>query len=345
MLISIIIPTFNRADQLNRTLFSLVELKTPKHLFEIIIVDNGSTDKTKEVIEKYINQNKGFTIKYFYDDIPGLLTGRHRGAKEAKGEILTFIDDDILVSETWLNTIYSVMSSRVDIGFLTGPNLPLYESYPPTWLNYFWSNHQYGKTCGWLSLLDFGNEIKEISPNYVWGLNFTVRKNVFQQLGGFHPDNISKEFQHFQGDGETGLTLKAIEQSIKALYHPDVFVYHQMPSSRLTYEYFDNRAFYQGVCNSFTTIRKENGLYKNSNSNYYKISFFHKLKHFVKTKARYVLSNSSKTSIPEDIENLMTRFDKKQQEGFEFHQKAFKENELVREWTLRDNYFDYKLPE
>ncbi|MCZ2223451.1 MAG: glycosyltransferase family 2 protein [Chitinophagales bacterium] len=215
MLISIIIPTFNRADQLNRTLFSLVELKTPKHLFEIIIVDNGSTDKTKEVIEKYINQNKGFTIKYFYDDIPGLLTGRHRGAKEAKGEILTFIDDDILVSETWLNTIYSVMSSRVDIGFLTGPNLPLYESYPPTWLNYFWSNHQYGKTCGWLSLLDFGNEIKEISPNYVWGLNFTVRKNVFQQLGGFHPDNISKEFQHFQGDGETGLTLKAIEQSIK----------------------------------------------------------------------------------------------------------------------------------
>ena len=57
MFISIIIPTFNRADQLNRTLFSLLELKTDRNLFEIIVVDNGSTDNTKEIVEKYIEQN------------------------------------------------------------------------------------------------------------------------------------------------------------------------------------------------------------------------------------------------------------------------------------------------
>ena len=99
-MVSIIIPTFNRHSQLNRTLQSLVTLKTPRELFEIIVVDNGSVDETSNVVKKHQQENKNLKIKYFYDSEPGLLTGRHRGAKEACGEILTFIDDDVQVSYT-----------------------------------------------------------------------------------------------------------------------------------------------------------------------------------------------------------------------------------------------------
>ena len=166
---SIIIPTYNRAYQLLLTLQSLVRLKTSRDLFEIIIVDNGSSDTTKEVVSKCQIENADITIKYFYDDTPGLLTGRHRGAFESKGDILTFIDDDVNLSTTWLDSIINVMKEREDIAFLTGPNLPLYESYPPKWLDYFWNKAYGGQHCGWLSLLDLGNEIKEVHPNFVWG--------------------------------------------------------------------------------------------------------------------------------------------------------------------------------
>ena len=344
MLVSIIIPTCNRSSQLNKTLFSLVELKTDRSLFEIIVVDNGSTDNTKEIVDKYIERNGSTTIKYFYDDIPGLLTGRHRGAKESKGEILTFIDDDVQVSSTWLDTIIKGMSTKPEIAFLTGPNLPLYEEYPPKWLSYFWSECKYGNLCGWLSLMDFGNEAKEINPNFVWGLNFTIRKNVFEKLGGFHPDNIPKAYQHFQGDGETGLTAKALIKGYKAYYHPGAMLYHQVTSDRMTIEYFKKRAFYQGVCDSFASFRNYN-LQQNSDKKTASI-ILHKIKI-----AKYIfiskpLSKLKKSTnpLPTEITKLFNEFEAERLNGYAFHQQAYKENEFVRKWVHKENYLDYKLP-
>ena len=206
MIVSIIIPTLNRCDQLNRTLLSLINLKTPSNLFEIIIVDNGSTDSTAFIVKKYQDENSNIDIRYFYDSNPGLLTGRHLGAKESKFDILTFIDDDVHVSSTWLDTIIEVMENKKDIVFLTGPNLPLYESYPPVWLSYFWSEKYNLKKMGWLSLLDLGNNVIEISPDNVWGL----RKNKFEELGGFNPDCITNQYKQFQGNSESVLTQKGI---------------------------------------------------------------------------------------------------------------------------------------
>lgn len=344
MFISIIIPTFNRADQLNRTLFSLLELKTDRNLFEIIVVDNGSTDNTKEIVEKYIEQNRNTTIRYIYDAMPGLLTGRHRGAKEAKGEILTFIDDDVQISSTWLDTILEVMSTKPEVALLTGSNLPLYESYPPKWISYFWSKDENGKKCGWLSLMDFGNEEKEIHPNFVWGLNFTIRKNIFELLGGFHPDNIPKAYQHFQGDGETGLTAKALIKGYKAYYHPGVMLYHQVTSDRMTIEYFKKRAFYQGVCDSFATYKNYN--VTNETNSSLSVKILHKIKiakYIFVSKPLSKLKKNTKR-LPNEITKLFNELEAERLNGYAFHQKAYKENESVKEWVQKENYFDYKLP-
>ena len=344
MVVSIIIPTFNRFDQLNRTLAKLLELNTSKKLFEIIVVDNGSTDTTAEVVKQHQIAHPTTTLKYFYDAIPGLLTGRHRGAQEAKGDILTFIDDDVLVSSTWLDTIIKVMSTKPEIALLTGTNLPLYESYPPEWLSYFWSECEYGKHCGWLSLMDFGNDEKEIHPNFVWGLNFTIRKNIFEQLGGFHPDNIPKAFQHFQGDGETALTRKAILHKYKAYYHPDILLYHLVTTDRMTIDYFKKRAFYQGVCDSFASFRTYNTP-KILNKNLLK-----KIEHKVKI-AQYIFVSKplnklkkSTNPIPKKITELFNELEAERLNGYAFHQNAYKENELVKEWVHKENYLDYKLP-
>ena len=102
---SIIIPTCNRADQLFRCIKSLVSIDMAFDEYEIIVIDNGSKDNTKEVVDKFKKEFTKHNIRYFYDDIPGLLTGRHRGAKEAKSELLVFVDDDIHADKGWLAAI------------------------------------------------------------------------------------------------------------------------------------------------------------------------------------------------------------------------------------------------
>ncbi|MES2588241.1 MAG: glycosyltransferase family A protein [Bacteroidota bacterium] len=336
-MVSVIIPTYNRAELLGQTLRSILALKTSCDLFEIIVVDNGSSDETAYVVKEF--QAKTANLFYFFDEIPGLLTGRHRGANEAKGDILSFIDDDVELSETWLDTIIEVMENNSKIELLTGPNLPKFESLQPDWLSYFWTYEKFGKHCGWLSLLDFGQEMKEIDPHYVWGLNFTIRKNTFLKLKGFHPDNMPQEFQLFQGDGETGLALKARKQGIKAFYHPKVALNHFVPTSRLTYEYFEKRAFYQGVANSFSHLKGDEPIEQN-NKNFN--AFFVKK---VMRKIGNILKNNNQISVPLEILKLKKNLHQKQNEGFDFHQQQFNENQKVKNWVLKSDYLDYQIPQ
>jgi len=100
---TIIIPTRNRANYLSSSILSLTKQTYPASHFEIIIVDNGSTDNTKEISKKLISKYTDNRINYIYEPEPGLLSGRHRGAFEAKGDILIFIDDDIIAYNYWLS--------------------------------------------------------------------------------------------------------------------------------------------------------------------------------------------------------------------------------------------------
>lgn len=343
ILASIIIPTLNRSASLDKTLKSILSYSSNSNSYEIIVVDNGSTDSTPAIVKYYQDNFKGISIRYICDPEPGLLTGRHRGAQEAAGDILTFIDDDVIVSSTWIDTIITTLQQRKDISFITGPNLPLFEAYPPWWLQYFWATTPYGgKMCTWLSLLDLGDKPIEINPGYVFGLNFTIRKNDFIELGGFHPDNISPQYQMYQGDGETGLATKGLEQNKIALYHPGALLYHQTPASRLTYEYFDKRAYYQGVCNSYTEIRRAAGLYAKVNEQKTAVPG-KSLKSLIPLLVSK-LTNTKQAEVPAEIKALFERLSSQEFNGYQFHQNSFANNANVKEWCLRKDYFNYKLP-
>ena len=100
-MISIIIPTYNRCSSLESTLHSIMKSSFSHKQFEIIVVDNGSTDATKDITFKLL-ANSVFNFKYVFEPEPGLLSGRHRGVEESVGDVLTFIDDDVEVSPNWL---------------------------------------------------------------------------------------------------------------------------------------------------------------------------------------------------------------------------------------------------
>ncbi|MCZ7623552.1 MAG: glycosyltransferase family 2 protein [Candidatus Kuenenia sp.] len=324
---SIIIPTRNRSKWLTSAIQSFAEQDFPSSQYEIIVVDNGSTDNTGEITERAALLNKN-NIRYIYEPEPGLLSGRHRGMSEAKGEILVFVDDDIEAVNGWLSAIMAELKDE-SVHMVGGPSLHMYEVDPPQWVEKYYSWKDDQLTCGSLSLLNKGKERLEIDPVFVWGLNFAIRKKTLFDLGGFHPDNIPKSLQHFQGDGETGLALKMKGKGLKAVYAPGAKVYHHIPRERLTVAYFEKRFFYQGVCDSYTQIRKNKGL-----SNI-KIPNYQIFDQFLPNVPAY---DQYKQIIYKRIHNAYV-------DGFLFHQEAVQKSKTLLKWVLKEDYFDYRLPE
>src|SRR5262245_7274440 len=255
--LSCCIPTFNRRQSLARAIRSLCNQTLEPGSCEILIVDNGGSDNTRGETESIVREMPHHRIRYLFEPEPGLLSGRHRGALESNGEILVFLDDDIEAAPGYLHAILDAFEDPA-VQLVGGPNLPSYESEPPEWVESFWSTTPYGgRMCGFLSLLDLGGNAIEIHPNYIWGLNFAIRRRALIDLGGFHPDCIPEALQHFQGDGETGLTMKAFAQGYKAVFTPGATVYHFISASRMTPEYFERRAYYLGVAYSHLLIRQD----------------------------------------------------------------------------------------
>ncbi len=326
---SIIIPTVNRSASLKRTFRSLLALNSDFDSLEIIIVDNGSNDDTRSISNAIIEANPWKLIKYVFEPIPGLLSGRHRGLFESSGDILVFIDDDVDVDPEWLNGIIETFQDPY-VHLVGGKNLPRYLCEPPQWLDHFWNSEGPRKWLDFISVLDFGDEPVELDPLFIWGLNFSIRRRSLIELGGFHPDYVPKPFDYYQGNSETGLAWKAKEKGLKIMYQPGVVVWHRIPEHRLTFEYFEKRMFLYGVSDSYTEIRK-NGA----------IRFDWKMTEPVPTIRRMFRRLRSRYS-SRPFAEVRQRINEAWRAGFAFHQNQVRKDADLLEWVLRENYWDYR---
>lgn len=315
IMLSVIIPTRNRADFLKLTLRSLEFQTLPRDLFEVIVIDNGSTDNTRQVVEAFQQQLRN--IRYFYDATPGLHVGRHLGMKMAKAEILVYADDDIEAFPTWLEAIAESFQNQ-DVILVGGQNLPKFESEPPDWIKKMWARNKHGERILWyLSILDLGNKNKFINPYYIFGCNFSIRRNVLLDAGGFHPDAMPQELIRYRGDGESHVSKYVIESGRKAFYNSKASVYHQVPSSRMREEYFVVRAYNQGISDSYTYIRsgRDNSLQLR-----------------VRLLIRVLLP-----ILQFNIRKI--RFQKAYLKGYSFHRKEVINNRSLYDWVTKDNYY------
>jgi len=309
--LSVIIPTRNRVKVLEKALDSIVSQTLSQSLFEVIVVDNGSTDDTKKIVDSF--ESKIENLVYIYDDIPGLHVGRHRGLLAAKADILVYGDDDIEAIPTWLEGVLESFTDK-DVALVGGKNMPNFESTPPQWVKDMWEQGKDKKVLGHLSILDFGDEIQEISPMYVFGCNFSIRKEILLEAGGFHPDGMPQEIIKYRGDGESYVSRYILEQGYKTLYNPKASVYHLCSTNRMTKKYFEQRSFNQGVSDSYTDIRSDTS------------------RSFLKTKVKIM------------IKKYLLKRDVSTQEqyiaGYEYHQNEAKKDAHLMQWIKRENYIN-----
>jgi len=253
MKFSIIIPTYNRGYYIEKTINSFIELNYPKDKYEIIIVDNNSTDNTKTIINNLILLNPHTTIKYFVEKKQGSHFARNFGSKVANFEYLYFTDDDMLIDPNCLVEFNKLYNFNSNISVFTGSVLPIWLDTPPKWVQKKCNNYI-------LSLLN-NTESIIISPKlkYVYSCHQVINKEVFFKTEGFNPDYM---FDKYMGDGESGLNLKIQKLGLNFAYISNAITYHMIPKERFYQKYLNKRFENNGRAHTYTIFRENNKLYK-----------------------------------------------------------------------------------
>lgn len=328
--ISVIIPTRNRCSLLKGTLDSITKQSFPKDEFEVIVNDNGSTDDTKQVVESF--KDKLPNLIYHYDAKPGLHVGRHNGYKLAKSDILVYADDDIEAFPSWLDAIWESFKDP-EVMLVGGKDLPKWLAKPPFWIEEKWYQLcPYGHCLAALSLIDFGDEIREIPAYYVYGCNFSVRKSIITETKGFHPDGVPFDMIEYRGDGESYVDNYIQDHGYKTIYNPNASIYHLVTEERLTLDYFKRRMFRSGVEMSY--VDKRYGRNNNVNPEGLLARIKKKIKNRISdTLVRNLYPKVQQTEIDKQIK--LSRWI-----GYQYHDAMYKKSKELREWVHKDNYLD-----
>jgi GT2 family glycosyltransferase len=345
----LVIPTCGRSEHLAECLESVIKNIPIDSNIKVLIIDNNPRDsRLSGWVHKMCTEYRQL-IEYHYESCPGLTSARHAAISISNANIMCFVDDDVIFTPQWFRSVLNAFNAP-DVAIAGGPTIPRFEGSIPNWFWDFLSPTPYGGwSNSWLSLLDIGKDVDDIQPNWIWGLNFAIRREVLIDCGGFHIDLVPREFMRWQGDGETGLTMKLAAKGYKAVYRQNSLLFHQCGTERLSPSYFAKRAFYQGVCNSFTELRKS--LTTNSEVAPAVSLSQSRLRRALGNAKRSVASkfqlNQSGIQIEsrwaESAAEVRDLCHKAEREGYLFHQREAAQDPELRDWICRENYFDVDL--
>lgn len=240
-LISAIICTHNREEYLGAAIDSLLAQSLDN--YEIIVVDNASTDGTAAVVKARSHHPK---VHYVYESTLGLSVARNRGAKEAKGEILAYLDDDAEASEGWLAELLAVFEQNERIAIAGGKVTLIWppNTHPPRWLS--------ADLSSGLGAYDLGDKITYIQQPSLTprGLNYAVRQSFLQSIGGFDP-NLGRVGTNLLSNEEQQLTCLALEGNWQVAYVPAALAAHNVAPARMKPGWFLSRSWWQGISESY----------------------------------------------------------------------------------------------
>jgi glycosyltransferase involved in cell wall biosynthesis len=222
--VSVIISTFNRSAVLNSAILSLLRQQVPVGLdYEILIVDNNSSDDTRTVVERLALAYPG-RLRYIFEPRQGVSYGRNAGIKAARAPIIAFTDDDNAPGPEWVATLKEALDRHPDVAAVGGRVLPQWPAPVPRWLDeQHWSP---------LAILDYGDRPFYTSthdPRCLLTANLAVRRRIFERIGEFSP-----EFPRCQ-DHE--LLLRLWRAGERVLYLPELVVHTSIAPERLTARY------------------------------------------------------------------------------------------------------------
>ncbi|MEP7318907.1 MAG: glycosyltransferase family A protein [Panacibacter sp.] len=224
--ISLIICTYNRDKYLSEALDSIKAQTIDSNKFQLIIVDNNSTDNTAAISKKFIIDYPNLNAKYCFEENKGLSFARNRGIAEADASIISYIDDDVILPPEYLETVMNFFTKYSPAVGMGGKVIPKYEDgKEPVWMNKYLN--------GFVAKVDYGNNIKKFDEHmrYPAGCNMTYKKNTLEKVGGFN-----NELKFRSDDKYIFYKIKTISDEI--YYLPDAWLYHYIDRDRLQMQNF-----------------------------------------------------------------------------------------------------------
>jgi glycosyltransferase involved in cell wall biosynthesis len=229
--ISVILCTYNRCENLAKALDSLAgTVMPPAMTWEIFVIDNNSSDCTAEVVEQFQSRYPG-RFHYIFEPSQGKSFALNTGIKAAKGNVLAFIDDDVVASSSWLQNLTADILAGTCSGaggkILLDPNF-----VPPTWLPV----EGPFSVAGMLAVFDLGNQPRALDrPPF--GTNMAFLRAMFDKYGLFRTDMGPAPGSEIRNE-DVEFCRRLMNGGEILRYEPDAIVYHAVPERRRTQEYF-----------------------------------------------------------------------------------------------------------
>jgi glycosyltransferase involved in cell wall biosynthesis len=232
--VSVVVPTRNRAPLLRAALTSLLAQRAGSVRYEVLVVDNGSTDDTKAIVTELSDTGR---LRYFFEPRKGPSYARNRGVEESLAPIVAFADDDVQVSESWVVQVHSSMNRHSDVDCVGGRVLPEWPREPPHWAT---TKSHWGP----LALADYGPHPIRINlahPLCLLTANMAVRRSAITAVGGFDPRYLRCQDHELQ--------IRLWQAGFQCLYDPSLVVTSPVDVERLTKAYvrrwYRKSAYYQ----------------------------------------------------------------------------------------------------
>lgn len=240
--ISVIIRTYKRRDMLIQCINELLKQIVFSEHCEVIVVNNTPLD----FVEKYIKEildGRNIPIKYYTVSIQSASKTANKGILESKGDIIAFIDDDVIPEKDWL---YQVEKSfeREEVKIVGGKVLLYREKILPEWVD--------EPMKRMLGKIDMGGSFRKMKrKEFPVLMNFAIRREVFDQVGLF-PEKLGYQENKPLAGEENAFVIAARRKGYEVYYNPDMIVYHRVQMERIKRMFFIKRKYWEGRATCIT---------------------------------------------------------------------------------------------
>lgn len=235
---SVVIATYNRAADLRETLRSLAGL-APDGPWEVLVVDNNSSDDTRQVVEEAAS---GYPVdlRYLFESQQGRSPALNAGIRAARGDVIVTTDDDVRVPSDWLTRAGEALD-RLGCEYVGGRVLPIWGGPRPRWLT-----DRGGKQWAVIALLDYGPAPIEFGARVPLGVNMAFRRGAFDRAGLFDP-HTGRRAGTLLGQEVREWCIRARQAGLRGWYAPELTLHHLIPAGRLNKRYFRRWFYWRGI--------------------------------------------------------------------------------------------------
>jgi glycosyltransferase involved in cell wall biosynthesis len=203
-------------------------------LYEIVIVNNNSTDRTKSICLKFIDDQPDLNCHYIEETNQGLSYARNRGIDEASGRFITFLDDDSVPHPEFLKVTREYLEKHTECMAVGGKIHLEFVEGKPAWINRYLS-----PLLGYFNL---GDKTKPFSRgSYPRGSNMSFRKEIFAAIGDFNIE-LGRKGLSLSGGEEKELFSRIYRNNMQVMYLPHAEVNHLVPQDRTTTSFVKQQA-------------------------------------------------------------------------------------------------------